>query len=119
MADVSVGLRFKRVWREIIEFDDAAFPGWRQSPLTYWGCALAGEVGEVCNALKKLEGGGTHRNPPTTAELLEEFADVQAYIALTLARLGVSLDEFTTAIEVKHAEVRRRMAGVTSGAFRP
>ena len=49
--------------------------------LSYWGNALAGEVGEVCNLVKKMERDQVDLSP----EILEELADVFIYLVL-LAR---------------------------------
>lgn len=54
-------------------------------------CALAGEVGELCNLIKKLKRG---ENVPKE-ELAKEIADVQIYLDLLAARLGVELDNAT------------------------
>src|SRR5262245_29303195 len=59
--------------------------GW--SPMQ-WGCAIAGEVGELCNVLKKYE--RQLPSDPSPDELTgmigEEAADVIIYTDLTLAR---------------------------------
>ncbi len=70
------------LWDEIITFKDEFFPGWRETPLIYLSNALAGEAGEVCNAVKHRLGGGTHKSNPTDAKLLEEAADVFIYLVL-------------------------------------
>ena len=62
--------------------------GW--SP-TDWACALAGEVGELCNLIKKLRRG---ENIPLH-ELADEAADVQIYLDLLCTRLGIDLSAAT------------------------
>ena len=67
--------------------------GWN---LAEWGCALAGETGELCNVLKKhvrqMEG------DPDRAELrgmaAEELADVLIYADLIAAKLEIDLGEW-------------------------
>lgn len=63
---------------------------------TDWGCALAGEVGEVCNELKKLRRGDygpseAEDDPAVRAIIAAELADVFCYLDLTAARLGIDL----------------------------
>ena len=53
-----------------------------------WGCALAGEVGEFCNLLKKLRR-GDNVNP---RDLQDEAGDILTYLDLASARLGFDLD---------------------------
>ena len=81
---------------------------------TDWACAMAGEAGEACNAVKKLrrlaDGTNTAKDPQTEAECLKaigaELADTVIYVDLLAARLGLDLS-----IEVKDKfnEVSRRM----------
>lgn len=52
-----------------------------------WGCAVAGEAGELCNLLKKLRR-GENVNP---LEIADEAGDVLAYLDLATARVGISL----------------------------
>lgn len=65
--------------------------GWN---VAEWGCALAGETGELCNILKKI-----NRNAgfdPSYNELrhlaAEEIADVAIYLDLISSKLGLHLD---------------------------
>lgn len=54
---------------------------------TDWGCALAGEVGEACNLLKKMLRG----EPVDKEDVANELADVQTYLDLLAARLDIDL----------------------------
>lgn len=73
--------------------------------LTDWATALAGELGEACNIIKKLRRlDGADKavdTPETRAELLnklaEELADTQIYLDLTAAAAGIDLGESTRA----------------------
>jgi NTP pyrophosphatase (non-canonical NTP hydrolase) len=81
---------------------------------TDWACAMAGEAGEACNAVKKLrrleDGTNTEKDPQTEAEAISaiagELADTIIYADLLAARLGVDLGD---AIRKKFNEVSRRM----------
>lgn len=67
--------------------------------LPRWGNALAGEVGEACNLIKKIDRG----NPgdPTLAEardaLGEEIADVIAYATHLANSAGIDIEAATRA----------------------
>lgn len=70
----------------------------RWSP-TDWACAVAGEAGEVCNAVKKLrrlhDGTNTAKDPQSVeachAAIADEIADTVIYLDLLAARLGIDL----------------------------
>lgn len=65
-----------------------------------WSNAAAGEMGEVCNTVKKLnrldDDTNTEKDPQTKAECIaliaEELADVIIYVDLLAARLRIDLD---------------------------
>jgi NTP pyrophosphatase (non-canonical NTP hydrolase) len=75
---------------------------------------MAGEAGEVCNAVKKLrrlaEGTNTAKDPQTEAECLkqigEEIADTITYLDLLAARLGLDL---SFEVQSKFNQVSSRM----------
>lgn len=77
-----------------------------------WGVAMAGEAGEVCNALKKLRrietGGNTSKDPQTKedaiSDIAKELADTVIYCDLLATRLGISLE---SSIVNKFNEVSR------------
>jgi NTP pyrophosphatase (non-canonical NTP hydrolase) len=52
-----------------------------------WGCAAAGEIGELCNLLKKRKRG----EAIPLKEVLDEIVDVIIYLDLLAALLGVHL----------------------------
>lgn len=56
---------------------------------SYWGCALAGEVGEACNLIKKHERDGLD----ITDMLPLELADIFNYIVLIARRYNIDLEE--------------------------
>lgn len=56
---------------------------------TDWACALAGEVGELCNFIKKARRG--QKIPQQ--EFAKEIADVQCYLDLLAASMGIDLAE--------------------------
>lgn len=53
-----------------------------------YACALSGEVGELCNLIKKQFRG---LDKVTEKDLADEIADVAIYLDLLAARLGISL----------------------------
>jgi NTP pyrophosphatase (non-canonical NTP hydrolase) len=58
--------------------------------LLYWSNALAGEVGELCNVVKKAEREklGLPGSRSTRADIEEEIADVYIYLDLMCYRLN-------------------------------
>ena len=79
-----------------------------------WACAMAGECGEACNAVKKLKRCETKTNtvkdPQTPEECVKaigkELADIVIYTDLLAAHLGIDLGQVV--IE-KFNEVSDRM----------
>lgn len=56
---------------------------------TDWGCCLAGEVGELCNLLKKLKLG----KPIDRTEIAKEIADAVIYADILAEKLGFDLGQ--------------------------
>ena len=69
--------------------------------LSDWGMGLAGEVGELCNVVKKmnrirdgLKGNKPHENFGTLSSMLgDEIADVFIYLDLFARRAGFNLED--------------------------
>ncbi len=70
----------------------------------WWGNAMAGEVGEACNVVKKIDRDGS--TPERIQDLADELADVVTYADLLAARYGINLAE---AIKSKFNEVSKRV----------
>lgn len=66
--------------------EESYFPVDHWSP-TDWGCALAGEVGELCNLLKKRRRGDV----VSLEDVADEMADVAIYLDLLATRHGIDL----------------------------
>ena len=64
------------------------FPECKDWTLSDWGCAIAGEVGEACNAIKKLR-----RGDGNAQAIIDELGDVIVYVDLILANLGESMSK--------------------------
>ena len=64
-------------------------------PLSFRGLEFAGEAGELCNELKKLERSrlGMAGGRDSLGELTEELADVIVCIDLIAMDLGIDLEE--------------------------
>jgi len=99
------------VWNAILDFNDRWFPKWRKTDPIYYSNALAGESGEVCNAIKHMVGGGTNKMTPEQARLkaVDETVDVLIYMTLLLERLGVDQHGFIAAFKKKMTENEHRM----------
>ena len=79
-----------------------SFKCYDNQPLTYWTTALAGEVGELCNMIKKIQrverggvdGGSSYTAKDITKEMLkEEIGGIAIYLDLLASLLDISLEE--------------------------
>jgi NTP pyrophosphatase (non-canonical NTP hydrolase) len=70
----------------------------------WWGNAMAGECGEACNVVKKIDRDGW--TPELQKALAKELADVVTYADLLAARFGIDLGE---AVASKFNEVSQRV----------
>ena len=88
-------------WNEIVTFQTKYFPKWRNLPAYYWSNALAGEVGEICNTVKHLVGGGTKAEDyiVTFDKLKEEIGDTLIYFVLICMYYDISPDNLDTIFE--------------------
>lgn len=63
-----------------------------------WGCALAGEVGELCNILKKIHRGdydalGIEIKEKIKEDCKKEIGDIFAYLNLISIKLGINMED--------------------------
>jgi NTP pyrophosphatase (non-canonical NTP hydrolase) len=85
------------------------WPPYSDEDQRFLALALAGEVGEFCNVVKKLWRGD---NLPTAQAMLEEeLADIRIYLELCALSFGIDLDQ---ACEGKMPELERRWPEVVS-----
>jgi NTP pyrophosphatase (non-canonical NTP hydrolase) len=73
---------------------------------TDWACALAGEVGEACNLIKKARRDGRGYDLGRVLNIAKELADVIIYTDLLAARLEIDLG---AAVRAKFNEVSQRV----------
>ncbi len=73
--------------------------------LAEWACAVTGELGELCNVLKKVKRGDLLMDE-ARPEIAKELADVVTYLDILAMRCGVNLGEATME---KFNEVSRRV----------
>ena len=78
------------------------FNCYNNQPLTYWTTALAGEVGELCNMIKKLQrvekggidGGNSYKAIDIDKKMLqEEIGGIAIYLDLLASLLDIELEE--------------------------
>jgi NTP pyrophosphatase (non-canonical NTP hydrolase) len=78
------------------------FNCYQNQPLTHWTTALAGEVGELCNMIKKLQrvenggidGGNSYKASDITKKMLqEEIGGIAIYLDLLASLLDIELEE--------------------------
>jgi len=96
-------------WEEILRFNDKYFPNWRNTSVIYYSNALAGEIGEICNLVKKAIGGGTNRRTVDSEEIAIEGIDVFIYLVLLFETLGISRERFQEIFNFKMRIIIRRM----------
>lgn len=65
----------------------------KKCDLSFLGNALAGEVGEACNVIKKLERArlGLRGKRANITQLAEELGDVIIYLDILAERVGIDL----------------------------
>jgi NTP pyrophosphatase (non-canonical NTP hydrolase) len=90
-------------FREInVQRAKEGFKCYDNQPLTYWTTALAGEVGELCNMIKKIQrvekggvdGGSSYTAKDITPAMLkDEIGGIAIYLDLLASLLGISLEE--------------------------
>lgn len=97
------------LWSSILEFNDLFFPKWRNRDLVYISNALAGETGEICNAIKHLVGLGTKKVQVDINDVGIEAFDVIVYLVLLLERLGINEKQFLTLSQRKLNVLYNRM----------
>jgi NTP pyrophosphatase (non-canonical NTP hydrolase) len=78
------------------------FKTYHNVPITYWSTALAGELGELCNMIKKMErvshggidGGSSYTAASINKEMLEEeIGGIAIYLDLLAGLLDISLED--------------------------
>jgi len=101
-------LSFKKLREASLNRTNKIFHKLEDWSWTDWACALAGEVGEACNIVKKIRRGdktffekGKER-PLDKKALADELADVVIYADLLAAAAGIDLGQ---AIQDKFNEV--------------
>lgn len=111
-------LNFDRLRKQNVSRCEDVFHAIDDWSPTDWACAMAGEAGETCNAVKKLRrlDDDQRRNLTSAtaqvlvAEIAKELADTIIYADLLAARLGIDLGE---AVRAKFNEVSdKRKSGV-------
>jgi NTP pyrophosphatase (non-canonical NTP hydrolase) len=64
-----------------------------QMPLTFWATAVAGETGELCNLIKKMERGDKYPFTYWQNEVGKEAADIVIYLDLLCTKIGIDLEK--------------------------
>lgn len=87
----------------VVRCDKAFFP-FESKDGPWWGNAMAGECGEACNVVKKIDRDGD--TPELRAMLAEELADLITYADLLAARFDIDLGAAVVAKFNKVSEKR-------------
>lgn len=120
----SYGLEIIRKGHQTLTFDDLRAANVTRCETSFhplddwspsdWACALAGEVGEACNKIKKLKRG----DKISLEDIGKELADAVCYLDLLAARLRIDLGEATIG---KFNEVSKKVGSIfmLEGARKP
>jgi len=100
----SMSLTFEQFRKANVNRNAQSFPGCNEWEGVDWGNALAGEVGEACNVVKKIKRDGYSVNRVDALE--KELADVVCYADLLASHYGIDLGE---AVRSKFNEVSDRV----------
>lgn len=89
MSYLEDGLTFNELRQANVERCEQSFHRLDEWSPTDWATALAGEIGEACNLIKKRRRG----EDVADEAIAHELADAVTYIDLLAARLGIDLGE--------------------------
>lgn len=81
-------LTFRRFHRVNVTRSKADVKHSREWTPMEWGCALSGEVGELCNFLKKMSRG----DKIPKKHLAHEVADIMTYLSLLSDNLDIDME---------------------------
>jgi len=107
-------MKFETLRKANIKRNDEVFSPCNNWSLMEWACAMAGEAGEVCGAIKKLrrldEGTNSDKDSKDRdhyyVQVAHEMADVIIYLDLMADKMGIDLGE---AVKQKFNQVSDRM----------
>lgn len=102
-------MTFEELQLANLDRDEEAFDGMMaEKDLCFFGTAIAGEVGEACNIIKKIERGDFTDSELTQAfvDLGKELADVVTYADIIASKIGRNLG---TCVRDKFNEVSDRV----------
>jgi NTP pyrophosphatase (non-canonical NTP hydrolase) len=112
---MSKSLTFKQLRKANVARCEKHFHSIESWSETDWATALAGEVGELCNYIKKRRRAKDSiynrnvkkkNNNDYLKDCAKEVADIQCYLDLISAKLGLELDKCT---RMKFNEVSKRV----------
>jgi NTP pyrophosphatase (non-canonical NTP hydrolase) len=98
-------------WKGIRQFNDIYFPDWKEREDIFYTNALAGEVGELCNLVKRLSSGGTRDYKITFEDIESEIADIYIYLVLFCQKCGLTEEDFQRIVSMKLGINIERMEG--------
>lgn len=97
-----MGIDLQKFRAQNVDRAITGFNCYRNQPLTYWTTALAGEVGELCNMIKKIQrvekggvdGGSSYKASQINKKMLqEEIGGIAIYLDLLSSLLEIDLEE--------------------------
>lgn len=97
-------LSFKELREINVKRCESSFFPLKSKDGPWWGNAMAGECGEACNIVKKIDRDGW--SPELQNALGKELADIVTYADLLAARFGIDLAQV---VAIKFNEVSERV----------
>lgn len=107
MTDPTIGLTFNGLREANVKRRKEIFQDCKHWVTADWAMAVAGELGELCNLLKKVRRG----EPQSIIDIQHEIADTAIYLDLLANHLGVDLGKairmkFNIVSEENHCDIR-------------
>ena len=101
---------FEWIFNEIIRINNLYKPEWRKWDIQTFGIGLSKEVGEICDDISVIVGGGTKKKPkPTMINVKEEVIDVLVYAIMYLDWLNVDYETFMSIFRNKLEIITKRL----------
>ena len=94
----------------IRDYNEKHHPEWKEELDVYLSNAIAGETGELCNAVKHYYGGGSKGKITDSKDsFFYECADIFIYLSVFLMKNGIEAKQFKEIIKIKMERNENRL----------
>ncbi len=94
----------------IRDYNEKYHPEWKETLDVYLSNAIAGETGELCNAVKHFYGGGSKGKITDSKDsFFIECADIFIYLSVFLMKNGIDAEQFKEIIKIKMERNKNRL----------